>query len=320
MAVITLEGGVKVRTFRPPSGFDPLCASSAELERYGFPARPDDPHLLERYQRVFKRLKGKFQYIEPTFKIDRNLSPGLRNWTSSTLTSFKWSGGIVNAPAGQSFRWLQADFVIPNVYPPQSGIEYKCGVWIGLDGFGVSNDRVCQAGVGYTVYMVGSSIHREIFPWVEWYPDNRIPVTNLTISPGDFMTMLLCTPSGAGSTSAQAYFANTTSGQSTSMEFYPPTHSTISLIGNCAEWIVEAPNNLPGVLNTLPDYGEVFFSSCEAYTAGTAKTSGTLVDGGTGDNLNIVFPYDPMDPTRGKVISQGTLITPTIIQCLYVGA
>jgi hypothetical protein len=61
MAVITLEGGVKVRTFRPPSGFDPLSASSAELERYGFPARPDDPHLLERYQRVFKRLKGKFQ-------------------------------------------------------------------------------------------------------------------------------------------------------------------------------------------------------------------------------------------------------------------
>jgi hypothetical protein len=59
MVVITLEGDVKVRTFRPPPpGLDTLCTSAAELERYGFPARSDDPHLLERYQRVFKRLKA----------------------------------------------------------------------------------------------------------------------------------------------------------------------------------------------------------------------------------------------------------------------
>jgi hypothetical protein len=46
-----------------------------------------------------------------------------------------------------------------------------------------------------------------------------------------------------------------------------------------------------GELNTLPDYGEVFFSSCEAYLAGPAGTVTGTVDGGTGDNLNIIFPY-----------------------------
>lgn len=63
MAVITLEDNVRIMTFRPPIDFDPLTASPAELERNGFPARPDDPRLLERFQRVFARLKGRFPML-----------------------------------------------------------------------------------------------------------------------------------------------------------------------------------------------------------------------------------------------------------------
>jgi hypothetical protein len=62
MAVITLEDKIKITTFHPPSGFDPLIASDAELEWYGFPARPSDPDLLARYKRVFLRLKGRFDF------------------------------------------------------------------------------------------------------------------------------------------------------------------------------------------------------------------------------------------------------------------
>jgi Peptidase A4 family len=320
MAVITLEGDVKVRTFRPPPpGFDPLTASAAQLNHHGFPARPDDPHLLERYQRVFSRLKGKFQYIEPTLRIDRNRPPGPRSGPPTlTLTSFNYSGGVVHAPAGQSFRGIQADWVIPNVYPPTQNLDYQCSVWIGLDGFDVSKDRVCQAGVRYEVYTLGNSLTRNVSLFAEWYPDNPLSVTALTVSPGDFVTVALCTTASDPTKpdhidTARAYFTNNTSGHSTSMEFYPPTHSDIALIGNCAEWIVEAPTNLPGLSNTLPDYGEVFFSSCEAYLVGPAGTVTSTVDGGTGDNLNIIFPYP-----GGKVISQGTLVTPNIIQCSYV--
>ena len=43
MAEITLKDGSKIRTFpRAPTGFDPLSAAPAELERYGFPSRRGD--------------------------------------------------------------------------------------------------------------------------------------------------------------------------------------------------------------------------------------------------------------------------------------
>jgi hypothetical protein len=312
MAVITLEGDVKVRTFRPPPpGFDPLTASAAQLNHHGFPARPDDPHLLERYRRVFERLKGKFQYIEPTFQINRNRPSRPRN--ALTLTSFEYSGGAIYAPAGKSFRGIQADWVIPNVYPPTQNTSYQCAIWIGLDGLGVSNDRVCQAGVSYEVYTLGNSLTRNVSLFAEWYPDNPITVTTLTISPGDFVTFVLCTSASDPTKrdhidTARAYFTNNTSGHSTSMEFHPLINSGITLIGNCAEWIVEKPYGYG-----LPDYGEVFFSSCEAYLEGPGGTGATTVDGGTGDNINLV-----VDPKSGKILSQGTLITPNIIQCSYV--
>ena len=71
MPEITLEGGAKVTTFAPPpSGFDPLTASPADLVRYGFPARPEDPHHLARYRTVFGQLKHKFQYVQPTFRVN----------------------------------------------------------------------------------------------------------------------------------------------------------------------------------------------------------------------------------------------------------
>jgi hypothetical protein len=70
MAIIKLEKNVKIRTFRPRSGFNPLTASAQDLAQAGFPPRPTDPVLLARYQRFFNRTKGRFQYIEPTFRVD----------------------------------------------------------------------------------------------------------------------------------------------------------------------------------------------------------------------------------------------------------
>ena len=62
-----------------------------------------------------------------------------------------------------------------------------------------------------------------------------------------------------------------------------------------------------GQQSSMADYGEVFFSVCEA-----ATTGGVTVDGGTGDNINMIN-------SSGTVVSDGNLITPTIVQCEYVG-
>jgi hypothetical protein len=304
MAIINLENDVKITTFRPPSGFDPLTASARDLAQAGFPPRPTDAKLLARYQRFFNRTKGKFQYIEPTFRVDPTKTTHTNKGSkmgAGTETSDNWSGGVVYAPSGESFAWVQGDWVIPDVYPTAQDQWQYCANWIGLDGDG-SGD-VCQAGMICSAFQSGSSITRNIYPFHEWYPSSWVEITNLLVSPGDLVSMLICTQ-GAGSTTATIYFGNQSSGLSTSYQITAP--SLTKLVGNSAEWIVETPI-VNGVLSDMPDYGQVFFSTCEAYPT----NGGLTVNGGTGNNINLV--------QNNTTLSTGTLVTPTIIECQYAG-
>jgi hypothetical protein len=303
MTQITLEGGLKIRTFEPPRNIDPLKASLADLDRYGFPARPDDAHHLARYTRVFSQLKSKIRYVPPTFRLNPEKRHGPRNRApeAGTETSGNWSGGVVYAPQGQSFRWIEGDWVVPDVDAPTENQWYYCANWIGIDGDG-SND-VCQAGVECEVYRTGNSITRNIYPWWEWYPAGEVQITNLAINPGDMVTMLICT-TGANATTASAFFSNRTTGASTSFSFNAPAGT--KLVGNCAEWIVEAPT-VGGAQSAVADYGEVFFSVCEAFL-----TNGATVNGGTGNNINMT--------ANNKIVSEGILVAPTVVQCQYAGA
>jgi hypothetical protein len=316
MKQIKLEGGATVRTFaHPPKGFDPFSASPAEVEKAGFPPLPTDAHHLERYKRVFGHLKNKLNYIEPTLRVNsdrfhgpRKQGTGVGTETSKqgaeagTETSSNWSGGVAYAPAGQSFKWIEGDWIVPDVDAPTQNQWYYCASWIGIDGDG-SGD-VFQAGVECEVYRSGSTIKRNIYPWWEWYPTPEIQITNFAVSPGDLITMILCSASGAGSTTGSVYITNRTTGLSTSAQLTAP--SGTKLVGNSAEWIVEAPT-VGGSQSAIADYGETFFSVCEAFT-----NTGTTVNGGTGNNINLT--------AGGNVVSQGNLITPTIIQCWYSGA
>ena len=299
MATINLDKGATITTFAlPPSNFDPLTASPSDLARYGFPRRPDDPQLLARYQNVFTRLKGKITYIEPAFKVDTTKTTHIQpaKTAAGTETSGNWSGGVVYAPKGQSFTWVQGEWVCPDVYAPTQNQPYYNVSWIGIDGDG-SGD-VCQAGMVCEVTNNSCSIN----PWHEWFPSSWVNITNLTVRPGDMISMLICT-AGAGATSATISFANVSSGLVTSYTITAP--SGTKLVGNSAEWIVETPG-INGKLAQMPDYGEVFFSNCQA-----GLSNGTTVNGGTGNNINLV--------QGGTTVSTGTLITPTIIQCQYAG-
>jgi hypothetical protein len=305
-AQVHTESKLNIRTFNlPAAGFDPLTASAQDLEKAGLPPRPTDPKLLERYKRFFAQTKGKFQYVVPTFRVDPTKTTHTNKGSkmgAGTETYDNWSGGVVYAPAGQSFKWVQGDWVVPNVYPPTQNQWYYCANWIGLDGDG-SGD-VCQAGLICAAYQSGSSITRTVYPWHEWFPFSWVEITNLAISPGDLVSMLICTSQGAGSTTATIFFGNRTSGLATSYQISAP--SGTKLAGNSAEWVVETPI-VNGQLTKMPDYGEVFFSTCEAYL-----TNNDVVNGGTGNNINL--------EQGGQILSTGTLITPTIIQCQYTGA
>ncbi len=303
MKTHSLENGAKVVTFSPARNFNPLTATGAELARNGFPV-PQSPAHRARFNKIFGQLKGKFHYIEPTFRINtgRTHGPRANRKADGAESSTNWSGSVVYAPAGDSFKWMEGDWIVPDVDAPAENAWYYAASWIGIDGDG-SGD-VFQAGVGADVYRSGASLSRNIYPWWEWFPDNEVQITNLPIAAGDMVTMLLCSTEGAGSTTGTVYFTNRTTGASTSVGLTAP--AGVSLAGNSAEWIVEAPT-VNGAQSAMADYGEVFFSVCEAVTL-----KGVTISGGTGDNINMT--------AGGQAVSDGVLITPAVVQCQYVGA
>lgn len=288
----------EIKKFKsPPAGFDPLAAADEELLRYGFPPKPTDPRHRARFERVLSRIKGG-QIIKPELELkpDRFHGPRQRAEAAGTETSTNWSGGVVFAPSGDSFQWVQGEWVIPNVSAPTAGQSFYCASWVGIDGDG--SDDVCQAGVECDISPGGV----EIYPWIEWFPYPEVAITNLSVSAGDTVSVLICT-GGVGSTSATVYFSDLTSGQSTSLSLTAPAGTTLA--GNCAEWIVEAPG-VGGQQSVVADYGEVVFISADSATIG-----GVTVDGGTGDNINMVS-------SSNSVVSDGILLAATAVECEYV--
>jgi hypothetical protein len=312
---LDLPGGASIRLFSPaPAGFDALTASARDLKRFGFPPRPLDGPNLARYEYVINRLRGKFNYIVPTMRINADRFHGPRKHlsvspksTAGSVTSTNWSGSVVHPPAGKSFSWIQGDWIVPDVGAPAPDRWYYAASWVGIDGDGSSD--VCQAGIECEVYRSGSSVTRNIYPWWEWYPQSEVQITNFPVSSGDMVTVLLCANPGSGATAATVFFTNRTTGASTSVGLTAPSGTSLS--GDCGEWIVEAPT-VGGSQSAIADYGEVYFSACEAHAGPVGESGGSNVEGGAGTAISMVN-------SSGAVVSSSNLITPTIVQCEYVG-
>ncbi len=296
MARIELASGQEIRTFEPPPhGFDPFQASPAELTKHGFPRIPHNLHHLKRYKRLMNELKGRFHYVPPTFRERRIKSSG--------ETSNTWSGGIVYAPTGQSFQWIQGDWAVPYIAAENQNEWEYISSWIGID-----NANVCQVGVTCEVFQSGNGVTMNPpFAWFEWIPASGQEITSVAVHAGDALAAILCTQQGAGSTTATVFFVNRTTGAVTSFAFSAPNN--ISLVGNSAEWIVERPtlDNRSGPVANLPFYGGLLFSTCEA-----VLTDDTVVNGASGDSITM------MDMVTGQVLSVSTLFPPTDIFCLRI--
>jgi hypothetical protein len=120
MPIVTLENGARIKTFRAPEdhAFDPLSASATDLARHGFPARPQDPEALMRFNRHFSRMKGRFRYIEPQFSH----RPSARLTANGDFAGNQyWSGDVVYAVTGQSFKWVQAEWNVSSASAPTAG-------------------------------------------------------------------------------------------------------------------------------------------------------------------------------------------------------
>lgn len=332
MPRITLDGGVRVRTFTPPPhGFDPTTASPADLLKHGFPARPEKPEHLDRYKRLFGLMQERFHYIEPTFRVNPNRRHGTaasRHFPGpvgimppivGTGNEFSpiWSGGLVFPPSGQSFRWIVGEWTVPNVSAPGDGQTYYCATWIGIDGDATAQSQdLCQAGVNLDVTRNGNNISRNCSAWCEWFPGPEIEIPNFPVTFGDTVAITICT-TGNGATEALIFFANVTSAFGTSFILDAglfPDGSQISLFGDCAEWVVERPE-VGESTALLANYAEVFFSGCQAVSYSADASNSEVVDGGTQIHIDML----PLGaPFPSGVLSRGILVADEVVQCMFV--
>jgi len=276
----------KVRTFEPPpKGFDPFTANSDQLLHHGFPRRPDpakEPEASLKWVQAMRKYRDlNFRYVVPKFKElpthvhgpNRRLKESSRGLVNAN--SSNWSGSVVFIdPTKDPFVWIFGQWTVPNAYSPNpsDGNTYYSSAWIGIDGDG--SPDVLQAG---TATEVTGSASPVCYAWWEWFPDFSVAINSFPFSPGDSATLLICS---TGPTTAWFSFGNLTSLQYTSFSITAPQGTT--LIGNCAEAVVERPG-VNGALAELPRYGENFFDDTTAY----AK-SGASYDIGTGTPISMV--------------------------------
>jgi len=253
-------GDVEVRIFPlPVKGFTPLEASPEELERHGFPRRPDHvdmPHAATKWVRAFRRYPD-FEHITPEFKaLEHRHQPNRRTEKGTegnvNATSTNWSGSVLFIGSGDKFSWMSGSWAVPHTYPAPGfvGTEYS-SAWLGIDGDG--SDDVMQAGTE-------TDSDGTCYAWFEWFPNFSIGINNFPVTPGDVVSLVLCATSTA---TCWMSIGNMSSKKYTNFSFSAPQGT--QLAGNCAEAIVERPG-IGGQLAELPRYGEVFFDDTTAYS------------------------------------------------------
>lgn len=305
MPTTPLANGFSVRTYpAPPPSFDFDKASDRERAICGIP-RPSVA-----FSDLAKRWEAKareFRIVEPIFEprtLRRKRLPGFRPGYGPE-TSTIWSGGIVFPSNADRIKWVEGTWTMPIDSPSigsRNGTSHTASTWIGIDGDDGSGD-VLQAGCDADVMMLLDGATRPQFhPWWEWYPAGSFWITTIIASPGDELTCLICVHPGS-TTAASIFLGNVTT--KVGCFFAATAPPGIRLLGNCAEWIVEAletHDNLP----ELAKNKTVKFTECRAGTVG-----GYTVSPGNGHAIHMV-------DSSNVVISKGEILSKTEVQVSYV--
>jgi hypothetical protein len=287
----------------PPAGFDPISASDEELKYHGFPPRPNPGTDSKAYASWVEAMKHSKTRVAPQLQqtnilhgpaqIKKNVNPSateahpiLSQQPSNTYYSSNWSGYVAFSGAssyGSSYYYLINDMVVPIAQqrPGSCTGGWAFGSeWNGIDGWG-SGD-VLQAGVEFDAYCSGAVRSTYYSAWYEWYPYGEVRIGGLPVTAGDDVFVEVWHTSA---TQGYAYLVNLDTNQSVTVGFGAPPG--VSLVGNSAEWVVEAPT-VGGSLATMVDYTRVPFWDSYAYTEAYAfydVASSTPVDMEVGTSI-----------------------------------
>ena len=319
--------GLQVRTYAlPPAKFNPLTASSRELQHYGLPPKPDEtksPQWRNLWERDFGR---PWNWISPVFQETKGRShrasraarsltrpvPELGefvttanacanpNW-ATPMGNSHWSGTMIVLAPGDSFQWIRGQWIVPHAHGHSTWEFASASQWIGIGGF--EDIGLIQAGTDTDVFNGSGG---GAYAWWEWLDADPVVVPNLFPFPGDVMYCLICaiTP-----TLASIYLANVSARTMTWFTVTPPKKGAPIAL-DTAEWIVERPLDVnSNSFFELADYGLVYFDEAVAGTAGNQTRP-------LGSGASITM----RNPDNNHVLSVPTLETDTLMKVRFVAS
>jgi hypothetical protein len=225
----------------PPTGFDPLAASDAELQTWGLPPRPSNEAGREQW----REMVGSYKYTTP-HESCRQTDPNRVHAYQGSFFSGNWSG-YENEASNNRFKWHA---VMGNTYMAvdhgSCNPSADVAQWVGLGGNGAG---FIQAGVENR-----SGIYYEA--WIEWWSGNQRyyyePVlyqggAPYIVGPNQFIRMYV-----GYNWSLEEYYVYLTNDYTGQTELVQGKIGHQFYDGSTAEWIDEAPGQLP-----LLNFGEI---------------------------------------------------------------
>ena len=248
-AVETNIKGVYAYT-EPPAGFNPMTASAAELELYGYPPRPAanaPAKALATWEMIanpaLKRIVPELSATSIYHRPVENLV--IKN--SKKAASSNWSGYALVHKRPQ-FTSVTGAWLVPIVqqaFGTCGGTDYSSD-WAGIDGF--ANNSLFQSGSESDATCVSDTTTTENYPWIEWLPGATFEITAsdssaLPFAPGDYLIVVVTATnwSGGESTSGTLSYTDVTQNWQVDGTITAAALDGSPLVGQSTEWIIERP-------------------------------------------------------------------------------
>ncbi len=250
-----------------PQGFDPLTASDEELQTYGYPRRPD-PNEAKPYS-MWKRAVSA-ERITP----ELGSNPGKFHRPNQKVGTLGTIGNTANASSGNwsgyslvggspKFDEVVGVWIVPNVATEASGTNGYSSMWVGIDGNCKCNDLIQD---GTEQQFTGGSA--KYYAWIEFIPQNEIPINNFAVQPGDVIYAYSAVISKSGKIYGSYYMVNYNTNKAVSATIAMPSGDVYS--GASAEWIVERTEVNGSFQNPLPHYAYAYMDDAWAYRSGSS--------------------------------------------------
>jgi hypothetical protein len=278
----------------PPAGFNPVTASDAQLDAYGFPPRPDAskaPAAYAQWQTVVTRPVTRIvpqlvatKAVNGPEKLARH-GVSSANGAITGSTSDNWSGYVISDnsdPFKANKTSIFATFTVPvaqQAFGKCSTAAVHASEWVGIDGSGSSD--VLQAGIKGSAICKSKKTSASYVAWYEWFPEDEIDIRNFGIYPGDVVYVYLWNTS---TTEGHYYIEDVTTNKASSLAFKAPKNTQLK--GNSAEWIVERPS-IDGKDATLTNYVSQAWLACHVLLANSTLYSPDDVHGGASESLTM---------------------------------